>query len=438
MKEQIDDDEYLCEYCGIIIEKDEKIISRHNRICEKKEKVDNVTDLETKNQESAKSKFMPLTYEMIGVRSVSEAYRIEELDLGNRELSLIINKKNVDFADLLCLKSLNLSCNKLKDLSFLTFLGNGLKVLNIENNQIESLHFMEHLSELEILHASSNQLSIISSLAKLQKLKELKLDNNNLQYTTSTLKILQELNKLRTLTIFNNPFLNEIQCYKHIFIHKFKNLEKLDNNDITAVDVDLAKQYFDTNQMNKTWYNQSFKKEEIDQKGLVPEDSIDQKSEIKEVIKNSKFSPNKPEVDLSEYKNKTFILKSKPKEHAKITEPIKFKGTTITPIAIKKEHVKLNSNNIQLKHNTIENASELAQPQIDQILNLQNEIKLYKTELKQKDIKISGLETQIENLLNISMQLENQLDIERKEKEQIKLNNKQVVLGKDKQLKSEK
>lgn len=438
MKEQIEDDEYLCEVCQAIMEKDEKIISRHKRICEKIEPEASSVKAVLPNQDSGKYTFTPITHEMLGMKSVSDIFRLEEIDLRSRELTLIVNKKNIDFTDFLCLKSLNLSNNKLKDLSFLTFLGDGLKVLNIGQNNIESLHFIEHLSELEILYTSGNSLSIISSLAKLPKLKELTLDNNNLQYTTSTLKILNELQKLRLLTIYNNPFLNEIQSYKHIFVHKFKNLEKLDNAEITSIDADLAKQYFESNQLNKTWYNQSFKKSEAEDEtttNVKQEAKTESSNNITKEIRNS---PAKLDLDLSEYKNKTFVLKSKPKEQGKITEPIKFKGTTITPMGVKKEQIKLNPCNLQSKLKQNDNNTPDPKPQRDENSFFQNEIKRYEAELKHKDIKIEGLETQMENLINITVQLESQLDTEKREKEQMKLNKKQIVFGKDKQLKSEK
>lgn len=128
---------------------------------------------------------------------------IEEANLSNKNIKLIISKKNVDLSELTSLTILNLSNNLLKEVYFLGAI-KSLKILNLSKNNIESLVSLEELVNLENLNVSFNKITIISSLTKLTKLIRLNLQDNTIQYVNCTSKVLKTLRNLIELGIKNN------------------------------------------------------------------------------------------------------------------------------------------------------------------------------------------------------------------------------------------
>jgi Leucine-rich repeat (LRR) protein len=80
-----------------------------------------------------------------------------------------------------------------------------LKILNITSNKVEDISFVESLECLEIFKAENNQISSISSLNKCPFLRIVELGNNNLRYLTSSLKTFNNLINMKELSIFDNP-----------------------------------------------------------------------------------------------------------------------------------------------------------------------------------------------------------------------------------------
>jgi Leucine-rich repeat (LRR) protein len=77
--------------------------------------------------------------------------------------------------------------------------------LNISNNKISDLSVLENFFNLESLFAESNEISFINSLIKCKKIKTLHLAHNKINYETSTYKTLENLEKLKDLTMVDNP-----------------------------------------------------------------------------------------------------------------------------------------------------------------------------------------------------------------------------------------
>jgi hypothetical protein len=366
-----DDNTYKCKICNFEMENNDKNISRHLRICEKfgnnfESNKTNITDeLFSLDYIKTTDSFIPLTRELLKLQKNDNLYFLEEIDLSSQNLSMILNKKNINFEDLSNLKSMKLSNNLLKEISFIPYF-KLLKILDLSNNKIENITQIESLANLEILNFSHNNITVISSLIKLTLLKELHLDNNKLMYTTSTFKTLIELRKLVNLSIENNPFLTEIQGYRYLFINKLKTIEILDSKIITEVDIDLAKEYVNTSKItNSSLYNVC----------MLPNTKQDSKADLIEVSNIKEIKSKGTVISKFDYKHRD-------NENKKITS--------------------FNKPKIQ-----IEDSKKILELEV---LN------------KQNDSKISSLELQIENLINLNKQLEEQLIFQKKEKEQTSLN----------------
>ena len=90
----------------------------------------------------------------------------------------------------------------------------------------------------------NNAITSITSLNKNKKnLKTLKLSNNKIQYKNSTLQTIKNLPSLTELTIENNPFLNEVFAYRHLFISSYQNILELNNTKITDLDRDVSRRF---------------------------------------------------------------------------------------------------------------------------------------------------------------------------------------------------
>ena len=368
-----DDNTYKCKICSFEMENNEKNISRHLRICEKfgnnleLNKINITDELFSLDYIKTTESFIPLTKELLKIGKNDNMYYLEEIDLSSQRLSMIINKKNINFEDLSNLKSLKLKDNLLKEVSFLPYF-KILKILDLSNNKIENITQIESLVNLEILNFSHNNITVISSLIKLTLLKELHLNNNKLMYTTSTFKTLIELKKLSNLSIENNPFLEEIPGFRYLFINKLKTIEILDNIKITEVDNDLAKEYINTSKVNNnSLYNVC----------MLTTTKQDKKDEVIE-IRNIK--------------------------------EIKSKGNIISKFSF-------NQNNHEKQNIT----STKTKSQVSQAgdLKIISDLEVIS---KQKDSKISALEMQMENLINLNKQLEEQLFFQKKEKDSNGLN----------------
>ncbi len=165
---------------------------------------------------------------------------------------------------------------------------------------------------LEILEAENNLISTVSALSKCKRIYKLCLANNKLRYQISSMKIFQTLN-FKELTIKNNTFVNEILGYKHLFIYKYPQLKKLDGEEITDIDQEIAERFtLENNQSilsNFTRPNTA--------KGITELKKLS-KSRI---ILDESITVNKAKISKINYENKTCIPKpdiSKYEENDKI------------------------------------------------------------------------------------------------------------------------
>jgi len=141
-----------------------------------------------------------------------------------RELILDIRKVK-------SLAALNLSNNKINDVSFLKDL-KSLKALDLRNNQIKDASFLKELKSLTILYLNNNQIGDVSFLKELKFLTALNLSGNQI----SDVSFLKELEYLTWLYLSNNPKLdlpqrlkeNEVSVKKDIaaIIGYYEQLEK--------------------------------------------------------------------------------------------------------------------------------------------------------------------------------------------------------------------
>jgi internalin A len=108
------------------------------------------------------------------------------------------------FHNLLSLKSLDLSSNKIIDISLLKK-SNTMKSLDLSYNDIYDLSPLINLTNLEYLELHYNFIKDISPLGNLSNLKELNLKGNRID----NIEPLKTLNHLEYLFLSNNPIPQE-------------------------------------------------------------------------------------------------------------------------------------------------------------------------------------------------------------------------------------
>jgi GTPase SAR1 family protein len=108
------------------------------------------------------------------------------------------------------LQSLYLSSNQIQDISFLQNL-NQLQSLDLSQNQIQDIAFLQNLNQLKSLGLSENQIQDISFLQNLNQLKSLDLRNNQIQDIAPIVPLIKKELKISwdwdysTIIIGNNP-----------------------------------------------------------------------------------------------------------------------------------------------------------------------------------------------------------------------------------------
>lgn len=473
MSDSESEDNYTCEFCNIIIDNENKAILRHKRICESNPQnnklifnelnhnysinINNNSNKDIYLEEEDNSNnsnnttllddmlisgmievddknYIPITIEMILKNNaaninknskrknsnnlneiITKVNKLEHLDLSCMNLNFIYNKKNIDFTLFQSLIKIDISNNKIKSLEFINYLAfqNSFSItnINISNNLIENIHNIESFVNLSIFDCSFNKITNISSLAKFNKLSVLIINNNNLCYTSSTIKILRELRYLNNLSIHSNPFLNEINGYKHILIHKIKSLNILDNKTITDIDCDLAKEYFNNNELNNTWYLQEKENNNL---------NYDKNNEV-----NNKNITNK--INYNKEENYNLVTTNKGKVISNI-KCLSLQSKCNSKIEKSSIHIKKdNKSTLYNKKNSNNKIND--NKDYEQLLKA----------LKLSNEKVKSLELQLENSENINKTLELEINNIKNEKDKLEISIKQVIsTGKDKQLKIEK
>ena len=189
------------------------------------------------------NKIIEISEEMIFENQNTDNYDdIIEIDFSRKNIASFMNNRKVSFENLEELTKINLSYNWISYSYDLRFFKK-LKIVELNDNVINEISFVESLPELEYLNVENNQINSITSLNQCPKLKVLKLHLNKLEYQNSTMRTLQNLINLNELTIKDNPFIDEMFQYKNLFIHKYKNLQILDNEKITDKEREQAEQF---------------------------------------------------------------------------------------------------------------------------------------------------------------------------------------------------
>ncbi len=119
-----------------------------------------------------------------------------------RAITIIEKKHKIDWnnpQDLTNLTTLNLSHNKITDISFLKDLTN-LTTLNLSNNQITNYSFLKYLTNLTTLYLYNNKITDISFLKDLTKLTKLDLSYNQI----TDISFLKNFTNLTDLNLSNN------------------------------------------------------------------------------------------------------------------------------------------------------------------------------------------------------------------------------------------
>ena len=189
------------------------------------------------------NKIIEISEEMIFENQNTDNYDdIIEIDFSRKNIASFMNNRKISFEKLEELTKINLSYNWISYSYDLRFFKK-LKIVELNDNVINEISFVESLPDLEYLNVENNQINSITSLNQCPKLKVLKLHLNKIEYQNSTMRTLQNLIHLNELTIKDNPFIDEMFQYKNLFIHKYKNLQILDNEKITDKEREQAEQF---------------------------------------------------------------------------------------------------------------------------------------------------------------------------------------------------
>ncbi|KAK0534174.1 Protein nud1 [Tilletia horrida] len=118
---------------------------------------------------------------------------MDEIDLSGRRVETVLRLR--DFCP--ALENVFLSRN---ELSYLTGLPSGVRVLKVADNRLSNMSLFDHLKHLEILDISGNQLTSLRNLECLSRLKDLKANDNAI----SDLRGLMSMGSLRRLSLRGN------------------------------------------------------------------------------------------------------------------------------------------------------------------------------------------------------------------------------------------
>lgn len=166
---------------------------------------------------------------------------VTQLIYRRRGLQSLQTPASVDFGELVSLRVLSLSHNKLTSIRPVADLP-CLVELNINNNQIEDLSPAFQCEGLEVLLAASNCVSSVSGL-ELQQLRHLSLFSNALAELGTLLPMLAALPQLQKLDIGGNPCSKD-PSQRYCILRELPRLAELDGDPLTAVDRQLAQEFF--------------------------------------------------------------------------------------------------------------------------------------------------------------------------------------------------
>ena len=352
---------------------------------EEKEEPKMIIEPEKKEEEENKpkdDKIIEITNEMLGIGKEYEDYdNIKEINLSKMKIASFLTKRNVDFTEITNLRKIDLSFNIIT-YTYDIRLFDKIQICILNDNRIEDIGFCEYLPELTILNVENNAITSITSLNKNKKnLKTLKLSNNKIQYKNSTLQTIKNLPSLTELTIENNPFLNEVFAYRHLFISSYQNILELNNTKITDLDRDVSRRFMAEHSIKA----RPSSARQSENNNLKKEDMIDTDNNV---------NPNKT---MTQFRVGTTVITKTayvPNDQEKKTEKIAQKKKKLLPqIDMKsKENLELQRENKELKKIIEEQKKEIDNLKI-QVLDLTEVNKQYEEMLTQQKTKIEAMKS---------------------------------------------
>ncbi len=170
------------------------------------------------------------------INLVEIAPTVETLTLSFKRIAKIENLIGFERLIKLCLD--NNSIEDIINLSHLT----SLKWLDLSFNKIRKIHGLDALIHLEDLSLYSNKISSVDGLEKLVKLQCLSLGNNRIDSMEQIIK-LRQLRNLKMLTLSDNPICRESE-YRMIVLAYVDNITYLDYALIDNNDRTIAKEQY--------------------------------------------------------------------------------------------------------------------------------------------------------------------------------------------------
>ena len=297
------------------------------------------------------------------------------------ELNLSKKNKKVSFEKLSELFVLNLSYNELYEINdIISF--ESLKELDISNNKIEDISFCENLPNLCIFNAENNNIITITSLNICSKIKILKLSNNNIKYLNSTLRTIKNLLNLEELSIKGNPFLSELFSYREYFITFYSKINILDNEKI-----DEEKRIFSENfyKENNPLYKNNIKRPLSSKHGINENknkiNSIDDEEE-EDIDNDNLINSNMFKTQINFGEN---YINNKKKENVESEKDNKKINDELEEEIRLKEIVNKQNEAIKNLKLELERSSKINEKYENEIEKYKSELEVYEKDLKNKN-----------------------------------------------------
>jgi len=311
-----------------------------------------------------------------------EKYKeIHELNLSKKNITNFKNNKKVSFEKLSELFVLNLSYNELYEINdIISF--ESLKELDISNNKIEDISFCENLPNLCIFNAENNNIITITSLNICSKIKILKLSNNNIKYLNSTLRTIKNLLNLEELSIKGNPFLSELFSYREYFITFYSKINILDNEKI-----DEEKRIFSENSYkeNNPLYKNNIKRPLSSKHGINENknkiNSIDDEEE-EDIDNDNLINSNMFKTQINFGEN---YINNKKKENVESEKDNKKINDELEEEIRLKEIVNKQNEAIKNLKLELERSSKINEKYENEIEKYKSELEVYEKDLKNKN-----------------------------------------------------
>ncbi|CAD8068292.1 unnamed protein product [Paramecium sonneborni] len=212
----------------------------------------------------------------------SDLESVTHLTLNDKNLLIFESTTEVPFQELIALKSLSLSQNKLINVIGISVLHN-IVDLNINNNKITTLQPLGECKRLQKLYANSNLINTID-MGLMIHLKIFQVGNNQITDFEHLINSIKLMPSLKDLVVESNPCTSKY-AYKYDILWTVF-LDKLDNLIITQQDYNLAQAFKDSKQESKLSQSMNF------QKGIRPQTAS--------TIHNNNTFLQDPQIDNSQ------------------------------------------------------------------------------------------------------------------------------------------